>query len=114
MSYNDFMTKVRQWDNLTAKWLMRHFYFMFFQFVLVVIFIFWFINALSLINLSFDIHKSSLLEQLMLNQSVHMSIVVLLILLNSFWMLFIFNSLQGLRNILKDISFNTTKRYSKD
>ena len=31
MSYQDFMNKIRYFDNRMAKWLMRHIYFTFFQ-----------------------------------------------------------------------------------
>jgi len=109
MSYNEFMNKVRYWDNLTAKWLMRHFYFTFFQFVLVGIFIIWFINLFRVIDTSVQIPKAGLLEQILTTQSVNLSVIVLLMILNSFWLLFIFNGLQRLRNLLKDISYHLSR-----
>ena len=45
MSFNDFMNKVRQWDNRTAQWIIRHFYILFFEMILVAIFIGVFVNA---------------------------------------------------------------------
>ncbi|MBN1870740.1 MAG: hypothetical protein JW847_09215 [Candidatus Omnitrophica bacterium] len=109
MSYKDFMTKIRYWDNLTAKWLMRHFYFMFFQIVLFVIFLFWFHNMFNVIDVNYQIPRSSILERAVMTQSVNTAILVLLLLLNSFWMLYIFNSIQRLSNILKDISYNINR-----
>jgi len=96
-------------DNLTAKWLMRHFYFLFFQVVLVVIFFFWLFNTIRVIDTSFQVSKSAVLERILMTQSVNTSIIVILLLLNSFWLLFIFNSIQRLSNLLKDISYNINR-----
>lgn len=109
MAFKDFMSKIRYWDNLAAKWLMRHFYFMFFQIVLFVIFLFWFVNMFNVIDTSYQIPKTSLLERAVMTQSVNAAIIVLLLLLNSFWMLYIFNGIQRLINILKDISYNLNR-----
>jgi len=115
MSFNDFMNKVRHWDNLIAKWLMRHFYFMFFQLVLVVIFLFWLGNTIQIIDLGFQTPREApILEKLAISQSVNTTIVVLLLLLNSFWLLYIFNSIQRIRNVLKDVNFNITKLRFRD
>jgi len=115
MSFNDFMNKVRYWDNLIAKWLMRHFYFMFFQVVLVVIFVFWLGNTINIIDMSFQTGREApVLEKLAISQSVNMTIIVLLLLLNSFWLLYIFNSIQRIRNVLKDVNFNITKLRFRD
>jgi len=113
MTFNDFMAKIRYWDNLTAKWLMRHFYFMFFQIVLFVIFLFWFVNMFHVIDVNYQIPKSSILERAIMTQSINMTIIVLLLLLNSFWLLYIFNGIQRLTNILKDISYNINRLYLK-
>lgn len=109
MTFKEFMTKIRYWDNLTAKWLMRHFYFMFFQVVLFIIFLFWFVNMFNVIDVNYQISKSSILERAVMTQSVNTTIIVLLLLLNSFWMLYIFNGIQRLTNILKDISYNINR-----
>ena len=109
MAYSDFMKKVRYWDNLTARWILRHFYLMFFQIVLVIIFVGWFINTLQVIDISFETGKYDVLERLLLTQSINTSIIVLLAILNSFWLLYLFNGIQRLRSILKDISYNTSK-----
>lgn len=106
MAFKDFMSKIRYWDNLTAKWLMRHFYFMFFQIVLLIIFSFWFVNMFTVIDINYQLPKSSILERAIMTQSVNTTIIVLLLLLNSFWMLYIFNGIQRLMNILKDINYN--------
>jgi hypothetical protein len=114
MSFNDFMNQIRQWDNTIAKWLMRHFYFMFFQLVLVIIMVFWLTNTVHVIDVSFQISESSLLEQLAVAQSINTSIIVLILLLNSFWVLYVFNGIQRIRNVLKDINFNISKLRFKD
>jgi len=109
MAFKDFMNKVRYWDTLIAKWLMRHFYFMFFQVVLAVVFLFWLVNALGVIDISVSYEKVALTEKILSVQAVSMTIIVLLLLLNSFWMLYIFNSIQRIINVLKDINYNTNK-----
>lgn len=109
MAYKDFMAKIRYWDNLAAKWLMHHFYFMFFQIVLFGIFLFWFVNMFNVIDTNYQISRTSVLERAIMTQSINATIIVLLLLLNSFWMLYIFNGIQRLANILKDISYNINR-----
>ena len=106
MAFKDVMVKIRYWDHLTAKWLMRHFYFMFFQIVLFIVFLFWFVNMFNVIDTSFQIAQSSVLERAVITQSINTTIMVLLLLLNSFWMLYIFNGIQRLVNLLKDVNYN--------
>lgn len=103
------MSKVRHWDNLTAKWLMRHFYFLFFQIVLVIIFLFWFVNLFKVIDVSSHANQASLMEQALITQNINTSIIVFLLLLNSFWMLYIFNGMQRMSKILKDVHFSIMK-----
>lgn len=109
MSQNDFMNKVRYWDNLIAKWLMRHFYFMFFQIVLVIILVFWLTNTIQVIDASFQTADATPIERLVVTQSINTAIIVLLMILNSFWLLYVFNGIQRIRNVLKDVNFNISK-----
>jgi len=110
MSFEDFMNRVRQWDTHFARWMMRHFYILFFEFVLVIVF-FWFLFTLiGGINSASQVHPDNVTEQLLLTQSTTTLIIALLLLLNSFWMLYIFNHMDRLRVILKDISFNLSRR----
>lgn len=107
MPYKNFLATIRYWDNMTAKWLMRHFYFMFFQIILVVIFFVWFVNMFDVIDSSYQVPQNGTpTERILAAQSVNMTIVVLLILLNSFWMLFIFSAIQRIGNLLKDITYH--------
>lgn len=110
MGFNDIMLKLRQWDNRSAQWFTRHFYLLFFEFLLVFVFVLFFINTIDVINVGWDIKKNSVLEQLLLAQSFNTLIIVFLMLLNSFWMLYIFNSLIRLRAILKNVDYNLSKR----
>lgn len=110
MSFNDIMNTVRQWDNRTSQWIIRHFYILFFEAILVIIFVAVFINSLKIIDFSVDISKSNLVERLMLAQSINTLLIVVLLLFNSFWMLYIFSSLLKLRSILKNIDFNLSRR----
>ncbi len=106
MSFKDTMNKIRYWDNLTAKWLMRHFYFMFFQIVLFIIFLFWFVNLFKVIDTHVAVPAENLTERILLTQSTNSTIIVFLLLLNSFWMLYIFNTLQRTNTLLKEMNYN--------
>ncbi len=110
MGFNDFMNKVRQWDNRSAQWIVRHFYILFFEIILVVIFVATFMNALKIIDVGIDIQKGTLLERLLMTQSINTLLIVILLLFNSFWMLYIFGSLLRLRSLLKNIDFNLSRR----
>lgn len=113
MSYKDFMNKVRQLDNVTAKWMMRHFYFMFFQGVLVALFVFWFINTLKTIDISVQASDVSIIEKSLSLQNSNQALIVLVMILNSFWMLYIFNCMQRMITHIRDINFNFN-RYLKN
>ncbi len=114
MAYNDFMNKVRHWDNLSAKWLMRHFYFTFFQIVLVVIFLFWFINTLNILDATYQTADKSPLEHFLALQGINSIIITFLVLLNSFWMLYIFNGFRRANGLLKDMSYHLSKMHYRD
>lgn len=110
MGFKDFMNKVRYWDNQSAKWMMRHFYLLFFEFVLVIIFLIGFFNTTQLIDFSFAVARDDIVQRLLLTQSIYMLVIVLLMLLNSFWILYIFNCILRMQNTLKDVSFNLSRR----
>ena len=110
MSFSNFMSKVRQFDNLAARWMMRHFYILFFEFVLVVIFFMFFFNTLRAIDIASRVSPDNLLEQLLVQQTTNTLIIVILLLLNSFWMLYIFNGMDRMRTLLKDINFSLLRR----
>ena len=110
MGLNDFMNKVRQWDNRSAQWIVRHFYILFFEFILVIIFVATFINSLKIFDVSIDVQKNNILEKLLMAQTVNTLLIVILLLFNSFWILYIFNSLLRLRGLLKNIDFNLSHR----
>lgn len=106
MSVESFMAKVRHWDNFVARWMLRHFYIIFFEFVLAIIFFFFILNTFRTVDLFANIPAQNLTEQLLLQQSTNQLIIIILMLLNSFWMLFVFDGINRLRILLKDISFN--------
>jgi hypothetical protein len=112
MGFKDFMAKVRQWDNRSAQFIARHFYILFFEIILVGIFVATFVNALKIIDVGFDVQKGGLLEKLLMTQTVNTLLIVVLLLFNSFWTLYIFNSLSRLRSVLKNIDFNLSRRRS--
>lgn len=109
MSHNDITQKLRHWDNLAAKWFLRHFYFLFFQIILVFVFIFWFITLFRVINISLDASPINISDQFLAVQSIQTSVIVFLLILNSFWVLHIFNGMQRMLNVLKEVSFGINK-----
>jgi hypothetical protein len=109
MAYNDFMNKIRQWDNHMAKWMMQHFYFLFFQILLVLVFFIWFTNLIGVINATLFTPLANPAEKLLATQSINTTIIVFLMLLNSFWILYIFNSLMRMHGTLKDLSFHMSR-----
>ena len=102
--------KVRYWDSRSSKWMMRHFYILFFEIFLVIIFVWCFINNLKLIDVNNAISQANLVEHLLLTQTINSVIIIILLLLNSFWMLFIFNNIIRFRALLKEMNFNLSKR----
>jgi hypothetical protein len=109
MAYNKFLNKVRYWDNMVANWITRHFYTLFFQIILVIIFLVWFVNLFSVIDLSVQIPKANTTERILMSQSINSTILVFLLILNSFWILFIFNGIIRLRTLLRDINYNINR-----
>ena len=110
MSFNDAMMKIRYWDNKLAKWMIRHFYILFFEILLVFVFIALFVITIKVIDISTDIPHDNLAAHLLSLQSTNQILVTLLLLLNSFWMLYVFSGIIRIRSILKEISFNLNKR----
>lgn len=110
MGQNDWMYKIKQWDNRAAQWMGRHFYIILFEVILVIIFLIAFINTLKLINASFSIQKDNITALLLLNQSINTTLIVMLLLLISLGVLNIINNNSRLRGVLKNIEFNLSKR----
>ncbi len=114
MGLNDFTNTLRQWDNRSSQWFIRHFYMLFFEIILVGIFVAVFVNTLKIIDVNADMHHMSgegtIIERLMFTQTINTLLIVILLLFNSFWMLYIFSSLLRLRSLLKNIDFNLGKR----
>jgi len=112
MSYHNFMNKIRQWDNRSNQWFIRHFYILFFEVVLVLAFVLFFALTINTINLAADISKASINERLLLNQNYLGLLIVFILLLNSFWMLFMFAGTIKIRNVLKNIDFNLSRKHN--
>lgn len=113
MALNDFVHKLRHWDNAIARWMLRHVYYMFFQMVLLVIFFFWLFNMFNVIELNFETSpESSTIDRLLSSQSINITILVFLLFLNSFWLLYIFSGMQRIVNLLKDLNFHMSRMRS--
>src|SRR5437762_3469212 len=115
MKYSEFMTNIRHWDNMVAKWFLRHFYFVFFQIILVIAFLIWFINIFNVIDINVVQHDDpAVFQKAMRSQSINIAIIVFLLILNSFWSLFIFNSINRITTLLRDVSFHLSKMRYKN
>ncbi|MBF0387768.1 MAG: hypothetical protein HQL20_07935 [Candidatus Omnitrophica bacterium] len=110
MSFDNFMNKVRLWDNRSNQWFMRHFYVLFFEMILVAAFVLFFVVSLNTINTAVDLEKPSAIEKLLLNQNYLSLLMIFLMLLNSFWMLFMFSGMLKIRGVLKNMDFNLARR----
>ena len=110
MSWNNFISKIRQVDQKFARWMMRHFYTLFFQLVLVAIFCFFLINTYNGLDAAAHTDPKNNIEQLLAIQTQNSIIIVGLLILNSFWMLFMFNGINRLRWLLKDINYSILRQ----
>lgn len=112
MAYNDFFSKVKQWDNRAAQWMGRHFYIILFEAILAIIFLFAFINALRMLNTGSNIQKNNITDQLLLSQALNSVLIVMLLILLALGLLNIINNNSRIRGALKNIEFNLSKRRS--
>ncbi|MBF0593495.1 MAG: hypothetical protein HQL22_00855 [Candidatus Omnitrophica bacterium] len=110
MNFNSFMNSVRQWDNRSSQWFIRHFYVLFFEMILIGAFVVFFILTINTINITADIQRNSIGERLLVNQNYLGLLLVFLMLVNSFWMLFMFAGMLKIRNVLKNMDFNLSRR----
>ena len=110
MALDEFITKVRSWDNRCQRWLMRGAFFIFFEFVLAFVFFVLLFNALKFLDLSARADEKDMVQQLLLQQTNNGLIIIGLLVLNSFWMLYMFSGINRLRLILKDISYSLMRR----
>ncbi|MBF0620172.1 MAG: hypothetical protein HQL19_08400 [Candidatus Omnitrophica bacterium] len=112
MKLQDIGNKIRQWDIRSNQWFSKNFSILIFELVLVVIFIFFIDNLVNLINISDSINHANIIERLMFSQSGLMLLIVLLLLFNSFLMLYLFNNMLRIRSVLKNMDFNLGRRKS--
>ena len=104
------MNNIRQWDSRSSQWFARHFYVLFFEIILIGVFVFFFANIISVININTDIDKNTIVERLLLAQNVSTLLILFLLIINSFLMLFLFSGFLRIRSILKNMDFNLSRR----
>lgn len=110
MPFKDIMSKVRHIDNIFARWMLKHFYILFFELVLVITFFFFFFSTLKVIDISHEISPNNITTLLIFQQTANTLVIIFLLLLNSFWMLFIFSGINRLRLVLKEINYNLIRQ----
>ncbi|MBF0331433.1 MAG: hypothetical protein HQL17_05805 [Candidatus Omnitrophica bacterium] len=107
---NNLSNKIRQWDNRSNQWFTKNFSILIFELVLAVIFFFFLNHMMDIFTLSAQVRRSNLTEQILLSQAGLMLLVVLLLIFNSFLMLYVFNNMLRMRNILKNLDYNMSRR----
>ncbi len=107
---NDLSNTIRQWDNRSNQWFSKNFSILIFELVLAVIFFFFLNHMMDIFTLSAQVKRSNLTEQILLSQAGLMLLVVLLLIFNSFLMLYIFSNMLRMRNILKNLDYNMSRR----
>ena len=88
---------------------MRHFYFTFFQLVLLIVFVFMFRNLLNVLDSGYHHSDHTVVEASLHTLNINSIIISVLLLLNSFWMLYMLNAMQRLGNLIKDVSYNINR-----
>ena len=109
MNNQDFAKAFRQWELKSNQWFVRHSFILFFP-ILLACFVVFFIITINLINVSSDMHQNSSTEKLLLAQNISTLFLAFLILLNSFWTIYMLASIFRIRSILKNVDFNLSRR----
>jgi hypothetical protein len=107
------MTRLRQWDNRSSQWFSRSFSIALFQMLLGMVFFFFVNIMLDVFSLGTEVKKATTVEQLLFSQSELMLLVVVLLIFNSFLMLYLFSNLLRIRGVLKNIDYSLGRRSDK-
>lgn len=105
----DLFKNIRYWDQQISKWLMRYFYFFFFHIILFIIFINLIINIFrsSHYEASDDIAVN--LQKMLSMQNYNIMLMVFLMILNSFWLLNLLQTLMRIVGQLKDSNYHLSR-----
>jgi hypothetical protein len=106
---DELSKKIRYWDHLVSKWLMRHFYFFFFHIVLFLIFITLIFNIVQMMGLNSSDNPDGSLHRLLLVQNYNIVLLVFLMILNGFWVLNMFQTLIRMTGLLKDMGYHISR-----
>jgi len=110
LSFNEFATKLRQWDNRSNQWFSKNFSILLFELVLAVIFFFFINTMMDVFTLSSQVDHANIIEQILLSQAGFMMLIVLLLIFNSFLMLYLFNNMLKIRGVLKNLDYTLSRR----
>lgn len=110
LSFNEFTNKLRQWDNRSNQWFSKNFSILIFELVLAVIFFFFINTMMDVFTISAHVQRSDTIEQILLSQAGFMMLIVLLLIFNSFLMLYLFNNTLRIRGVLKNLDYTLTRR----
>ena len=101
---------MRQWDKRSNQWFSKNFSVLLFEIVLAAIFVFFIDYMMNIITISDQVKKESVVEQILVSQAGLMLLVVLLLLFNSFLMLYLFNNILRISGLLKNLDYNLGRR----
>jgi hypothetical protein len=110
LSLSELANKLRQWDNRSNQWFSKNFSILLFEVVLAVIFFFFINNMMDVFTLSAQVSRSNIVEQILLSQAGFMMLIVLLLIFNSFLMLYLFSNMLRVRGILKNLDYTMSRR----
>ncbi len=110
LSFHELSNKLRQWDNHSNQWFSKNFSILFFEIILGVIFFFFINTMMDIFAISAQAHKDNVIEQILLSQAGFMMLIVLLLIFNSFLMLYLFSNMLRMRGILKNLDYTMSRR----
>ena len=110
LSFNELANRLRQWDNRSNQWFSKNFSILFFEIILAAIFFFFINTMMDIFAISARVNRSNVMEQILLSQSGFMMIIILLLIFNSFLMLYLFSNMLRMRGILKNMDYTLSRR----
>jgi H+/Cl- antiporter ClcA len=110
LSFNELANKLRQWDNRSNQWFSKNFSILLFEIVLAIVFFFFINTMMDVFTISAQVSRSNILEQIMLSQTGFLMLIVLLLIFNSFLMLYLFSNMLRMRGILKNMDYSLSRR----
>lgn len=106
----EMTSKLRQWDHRSSQWFTKNFSVLLFE-VLLAFICFLLLNMMiDLFAIEGRVNKDNLTEQILLSQARLTQLIVMILIFNSFLMIYLFNNMIKIRGVLKNMDYNTSRR----